>query len=34
MKYICKILSTAVTLAKETQDPELEALIRQVKETL
>jgi len=34
MKEVRKILPTAVTLAQETGDPELEALIRQVEETL
>jgi len=34
MKEIGKILLTAVTLARETRDPELEALIRKVEETL
>jgi len=34
MKEVGKILPTAVTLAQETRDPELEALIRQVQETL
>jgi len=34
MKEIGKILPTAVTLARETRDPELEALIKKVEEAL
>ena len=34
MKEIKKILPTAFSLAEETRDPELEALIRKVEETL
>jgi len=34
MKEIGRILPTAVTLAQETRDPELEALIRKVEETI
>jgi len=34
MKVIGRILPTAVTLARETRDPELQELIRKVEETL
>mgnify|MGYP001035704116 CR=1 FL=1 len=34
MKEVGKILPTAVTLAQETRDKELEALIKRVEETL
>jgi len=34
MKEVGKILPTAVMLAQETRDTELQALIRQVEETL
>ena len=34
MKEVGKILPTAVTLAQETRDQELEALIKKVEETL
>jgi len=33
IREIGKILSTAVTLARETQDPELEASIKKVEDT-
>jgi len=34
MREVGKILPTAVTLAQETRDPELQALIKKVEETL